>query len=450
MGITNGPYMRWKAYKHHQWMILTPKAILFLKHDREALNFLAHTGHTYIPDEFYFATVLLNSVLKDSVISCNKRYLRFQTWASHPTWLGWKDRYIFPDGEETPSFFFIRKFNAFGNVFQEQRLVKWIENSHKKSIKNTTCSTERASVDQVCLKTLCDKIAQDNHLIVVPVNSAMILSAANLLCSLKGLKMKNVIFWSMDVLIHDSLLSIGRLSLYLPGFPSLQESVQPGDKDYKSFLIARALILKRLIRLGYHVTLLDADSVVFQDFANSLKPSVDVAIGLLPPSRTNPMTLTSSFIHLSNSSRSRDFIDTLVEVSNTYSDQTFEWMFQRALQYMSYVKFSVPSGFMFQRKSSKLRNTEMLRNTTLSVQLMDPVIVMDGRPFLSPPMHVTTNFSAVSVLHTSRIKPPFLSLRRIGIWFIDDQGECTNSPNSDQGFSGILARTPSRLLDSIE
>jgi hypothetical protein len=37
-------------------MILNPKAVEFLRHDVEALTFLAFAEHIYIPDESFFAT----------------------------------------------------------------------------------------------------------------------------------------------------------------------------------------------------------------------------------------------------------------------------------------------------------------------------------------------------------------------------------------------------------
>jgi hypothetical protein len=56
MGIITSPFPRWRALKHHQWMIVTPECINFLRTDIDALNFLAYAEHTYIPDESYFAT----------------------------------------------------------------------------------------------------------------------------------------------------------------------------------------------------------------------------------------------------------------------------------------------------------------------------------------------------------------------------------------------------------
>lgn len=56
IGIINSNFPRWKYIKHHQWMIITPEYVEFLKTNLLALNFLAFTEHSYIPDEMYFGT----------------------------------------------------------------------------------------------------------------------------------------------------------------------------------------------------------------------------------------------------------------------------------------------------------------------------------------------------------------------------------------------------------
>ena len=56
LGITSWPFSRWRAYKHHQWMIIRPSFVEFLRTDNNSLNLLAFMEHTYIPDESFFAT----------------------------------------------------------------------------------------------------------------------------------------------------------------------------------------------------------------------------------------------------------------------------------------------------------------------------------------------------------------------------------------------------------
>jgi hypothetical protein len=50
------PFPGWKYVKHHQWLILSRECVTFFRTDSNALNYLAFSEHTYIPDEIYFAT----------------------------------------------------------------------------------------------------------------------------------------------------------------------------------------------------------------------------------------------------------------------------------------------------------------------------------------------------------------------------------------------------------
>jgi hypothetical protein len=56
LGLVSRPYMNWISWKHHQWVILTPKSIQFFRTDARALNYLAFAEHTFIPDESYLGT----------------------------------------------------------------------------------------------------------------------------------------------------------------------------------------------------------------------------------------------------------------------------------------------------------------------------------------------------------------------------------------------------------
>ena len=85
LGLISHPYSNWVNWKHHQWVILTPETIRFFREDKKALNWLAFAEHSFIPDEAFFATVMLNRNIK--VKNANKRYLRFEGGA-HPSWLG--------------------------------------------------------------------------------------------------------------------------------------------------------------------------------------------------------------------------------------------------------------------------------------------------------------------------------------------------------------------------
>jgi hypothetical protein len=134
---------------------------------------------------------------------------------AHPSWLGYKDRYLFPPYESNPSFFFIRKFNVMGNMFEESKLVEWIENHHYKDEWDKQCRMELISVRPECLKRYVDQIQYKNTVIVIPINSKFPIE--NLKCALKRLEIKNVIWWALDLDMYELLLENQEMVINVPG-----------------------------------------------------------------------------------------------------------------------------------------------------------------------------------------------------------------------------------------
>lgn len=113
------PFNDWKLYKHHQWMILNRKHVQLMRTSPIAQYFLAYSEFTMIPDEGYFATLMMNNPLFDmagmtptkenspSVSSTNivsseastekslindcKRWLVFPVGAAHPRFMEQRD-----------------------------------------------------------------------------------------------------------------------------------------------------------------------------------------------------------------------------------------------------------------------------------------------------------------------------------------------------------------------
>ncbi|KAI8925915.1 core-2/I-branching enzyme-domain-containing protein [Entophlyctis helioformis] len=290
LGVTSWPFPRWRAYKHHQWMIVTPEFIKFLREDRDALNFLAFAEHTYIPDESYFATVLVNSPqFADKVVNDNKRYLRFAgSDAAHPSWLGYKDRYLFPAGEPEPSFFIIRKLNVFGDFFAEGELLAWINANHMVTpAVPGPCRIEDASVRIECLKEYGSKFADNGELVLLPVNRAFLMTAANMRCSLTLAGIRNIVYWSLDLDVHETLLKKGRLSIFLAGFPSTNEAQKPRTAYFTRMMRFKPKVIKMLLDAGFHVWFMDADTIALTDFRRDVVDdrSADVFVALDNPRR---------------------------------------------------------------------------------------------------------------------------------------------------------------------
>lgn len=108
--------------------------------------------------------------IADTLVNDNKRYIRFSAHDEHPAWLGYQDRYLFPAYEKDPSYFFIRKMNIHGNMFQEKELLSYIREKHFDNPIIEKCSIEDASVVPQCLELFARRLAQNNEIIIIPTN----------------------------------------------------------------------------------------------------------------------------------------------------------------------------------------------------------------------------------------------------------------------------------------
>ncbi|KAJ3295422.1 hypothetical protein HK104_002685 [Borealophlyctis nickersoniae] len=251
-GLTNRPFPNWTIYKHHQWMILTREAVDFLRSDHDALFMLAFMEHTYIPDESFFATVLLNSRLKNEIINDSKRYLRFDhPGAPHPALLGYKDRVHFPPGQPEPLHFFARKIN---NVLgSSQQLVEWIRSNLLEFSHEQKCEMDQIGWRNECLEAVIEQLmtggqsdgddAPEKELLIVPVSKSTIHLLPNLRCSLnRTSNYYEIIHWALDIQSHDALLDAGMISLYL------YDAVE-GDKVHtpERMMQAKPRIVQRIL-----------------------------------------------------------------------------------------------------------------------------------------------------------------------------------------------------------
>ncbi|KAJ3192552.1 hypothetical protein HK101_006319 [Irineochytrium annulatum] len=131
VGVKFPPYPRWKICKHHQWMILTPEFVNYLRSSDEALLILAFLEHTWIPDETYFCYVLINSPhFHTRSINGNKRFLRFAPGSMHPSTLDIKKtEMIGVDANGTePQNLVIRKVEP--RTAEGRALLAWIYREH--------------------------------------------------------------------------------------------------------------------------------------------------------------------------------------------------------------------------------------------------------------------------------------------------------------------------------
>jgi hypothetical protein len=65
-------------YGGSQWMALSRETCVYLTHSRAAQRLRRFYRHTFIPDESFFQTALLNSPLRETVVNNNKRAIQWE------------------------------------------------------------------------------------------------------------------------------------------------------------------------------------------------------------------------------------------------------------------------------------------------------------------------------------------------------------------------------------
>lgn len=98
----------YQPYGGSQWWSLTNECIDYIAHESNPRNELYDFyKHTYIPDEMYFHTLIMNSKFKSTVINNNLRYIDWYNGPEYPKILRESDFYVFKETEA----FFARKFD---------------------------------------------------------------------------------------------------------------------------------------------------------------------------------------------------------------------------------------------------------------------------------------------------------------------------------------------------
>ncbi|KAI8894641.1 core-2/I-branching enzyme-domain-containing protein [Globomyces pollinis-pini] len=446
LGIVTWPNTNWRAYKHHQWVILTPESIRFLRNDPTAINFLSFAEHTYIPDESYFATVLCNSPeFNGKILNNNKRYLRFSGGA-HPSWLGYPDRHLFPAYEPDPSFYFIRKMNTQGNIYEEKKLLKWIEDYHFKDLVPGACTIEQMSVRIECLKEFGDIIAVNNQLIIVPLNTPFSITTRNLICSLERLGIFNVLYWALDIPSYESLLTLNKPVIMLPGLNPMGD-LQPGRTQQLVYMMrSKPKLIEMVLKAGFSTWFLDADIVALKDFRDITDPSADIFIGLdntdhligLPP------VPSSGIMYFKQSKQSLKFLELIQNemiLSSLLDDQD---ALRRVVKHKS-VKALLPDMNVLyttkQKRTDLMTETLLQPHTTttfpeslLNVRYLDVFSFISGKVFIDSPNKIPKKFINYFLIHTHTPSNNQAILEGFGLWFVDMTGTCVVVPDPQPDF----------------
>ncbi|KAI8922842.1 core-2/I-branching enzyme-domain-containing protein [Entophlyctis helioformis] len=328
LSITSWPFPHWKAYKQMQWMILSRGAITYLRQDKSAINYLAFMEHSQMPEESFFSTALVNSKRFSKLLKRDKkRYVRSPGDISSPAWIGWSDRHIFGPASamDDPEFLFLRPFNALGEFFGETKLLEWIRINHLNLDPRQTCYRDQLGYRDECIREIASTVADHNELILVPVNMAYMRIVDNLRCSLLRAGMRNVIHWAIDIQTHDKLIEAGLLSFFIPNAKGSPNRYMPHTKDFLTIMRYKGIVIKRLLNAGFHVIYLDADTVVTQDFRESLRQYAggpgfaDVAVGIdevrVVPSAEHvkaPPKANAGIAYYRNTERAKQLVDDII------------------------------------------------------------------------------------------------------------------------------------------
>jgi hypothetical protein len=314
--IASPPFPRWKLWKQSQWMILSRKAVQFLRHDNDSLRYLAFSEFVVIPDENYFATVLLNSeTMRNTVINDNKRYLRFRPNSAHPKWLTYNDRYFFPR-EESPSSLFIRKLNSTSQIFREIQLIDWIKKEHFLNNIWRPCTKDYLSSSKKCLLHFVQKIAIDNDIVLIPVRHVNWPSFLQMSLNLRvSWKITNIVVWSLDEFVHQKVVAefSNILSIFLPGFPAIEPNAGSNSENVIKAKGGKYQAVNLLLKAGFNVWYLDINTHVKGDFRQLVQGPGDIFLGkyMEGPCLLSKLFLlqySSDFVYFKSTAYTIDFV----------------------------------------------------------------------------------------------------------------------------------------------
>ena len=325
LGITGWHFLFWQPFYQQQWMILANGAISHFRSSSLALNYLAQLEHAYSPEDLFFATVLFNSVEQRGKLISDKRRLVMEAPSK---WIGWDDRNRFPPGSSNPSYLFVRPFNALGDFFGEGKLLDWIKENHLDGSTKSVCKVEELGSRPECLHDILKSNSIDNQIIVIPVSIEMLNVGLNLACSLAKNRIQNIIFWALDIEVHETLLEQKHVVYFNP---EMQVTPSPAYKINKVPIKAlrhKPRLLIEFLQEGFDVWYLDADCVAVRDFAATVEEytkepySADILLSIatskpIPPSENvgkEPPLASTGIMFLKSEVRTIKFLNALKNV----------------------------------------------------------------------------------------------------------------------------------------
>lgn len=366
------------------------------------------------------------------IINDNKRYLRF-TGGAHPSWLGYKDRHLFPPDEVVPSFFFIRKLNSLGNLFGERELIDWIHTRHfgKKAyggvISSGKCTVEQMSVRKECLKEIGSTVAVKGSIVIIPVNSPYLLTAKNLACSLARLGVKNVVYWALDLDVYETLLKQDKLAILMPGLNPLPDQQSRKSRDLNNVLRSKPKLLKFVLESGLSAWILDADVVAIQDFTAIQDPTTDIFVSL------DDQAVSTSVVYYRSNNRTLAFLNRVLYELDRSSNMDDEDALRRVMLQPAIVEVLQANQEKLYPKSDDSNGANAIEKREASInraggepvriRYLDSFSFMSSSIFKKSPQSIPPGFKDYYTLHFNGDKVKS-TLSKKGYWFLDDEGFC--------------------------
>ena len=340
--------------------------------------------------------------------------------------------------------------NVFGDRLGESQLVDWIAKYHRKSPPITECLMEHASVLISCLKIYGSQIAQNNDLIILPVNEAFITKAANLRCSLSRVGLRNVVYWALDLGVHDRLLAKGKLSIYLPGSQPDQNVYKPGDPWFIKMMHQKPRIIKMILEAGFNAWFMDADNIVIRNFANIVHHYTDASVFLGLRNTKHllegmPFNISTGIMYFRSNVDSITFLNHVekkLDVSNLVDDQQ---AIQKVIDgsHLVNIKWKSSSVNQLEEESDTIDISEEAKllheqdklvskrdlNITnpICVRLLDQYLFIDGYLLFDHYDEIPHGYYSTHVVHLQHRKTPDYVLQEWGLYFMDEKGTCSQN-----------------------
>ncbi|KAJ3113037.1 hypothetical protein HDU96_003847 [Phlyctochytrium bullatum] len=161
-GLVFPPFPSVKACKHHQWIILSRRALEYLRTDRRVATHLAYSEFVEILDESFFCRVLYSSAEESPfVINEPKIAVHFpHKFAKHPIFLTLENKEFLgnPKEDVNPEYFFARKIDVTDAKGKE--LIAWIREEHMNRANHRTPRPEKEGIEPLDELTAASNVTE--------------------------------------------------------------------------------------------------------------------------------------------------------------------------------------------------------------------------------------------------------------------------------------------------